>query len=113
MISSHAPPRTFVKSRENLQELSKNSKLLEKFAAFDSVLNAIWYKIRPGNHLSSPTTCTIDLISLRLTHSITDEFISELIPILKKEYPGVDFAYKATTGYHGMILEQIIIMDWS
>ena len=44
MISSHAPPRTFVKSRENLQELSKNSKLLEKFAAFDSVLNAIWFR---------------------------------------------------------------------
>jgi hypothetical protein len=43
----------------------------------------------------------------------TEAIRLELIEILKREYPGVDFTYKETSGYDGKILEKIIIMDWS
>jgi hypothetical protein len=43
----------------------------------------------------------------------TEAIILELIEILKKEYPGVDFTYKETAGYDGTIIERIIIMDYS
>ena len=43
----------------------------------------------------------------------TNNFVEELIDILKKEYPGVDFTYRETVGYNGTILERLIIMDWS
>jgi hypothetical protein len=43
----------------------------------------------------------------------TELIALELIEVLYKEYPGVDFTYKETAGYDGKIIERIIIMDWS
>ena len=119
------PPRTLVKSRENLQAICKSRRQngggcpeLEKYEAFDRILLIIWSEIKPL--FVSYTPISKHVINLHSHHLITyqplvrsQEFTFELIELLKKEYPGVDFTYKETAGYDGNILERVIIMDWS
>lgn len=109
------PPKTLLKSRENLQELFKNPHVfIKKYEIFDRVLSLLWVNIRQTS-LKSPKY----IINLHdpnyFLHgfNFTEEMALELIEILKKEYPGVDFTYKETAGYDGRIIERIIIMDWS
>lgn len=88
-----------------------------KYTIFDKILSIIWGNIRkqisynPSQFkyiikLNEPQYNTYGFV-------YTEEIVLELIEILKKEYPGVDFTYKATAGYDGKIIETIIIMDWS
>jgi len=109
------PPKSLVKSRENLQAISNNPHIIiKKYEIFDRVLSRIWGNI-------SMRTKSPHIINLHDStyysgsggFIFTEEFILELIEILKREYPGVDFTYKETSGYDGKILERIIIMDWS
>ena len=119
------PPRTLVKSRENLQAICKSRRQngsgcpeLEKYEAFDRILLIIWSDIK--QLFVSYTPISKHVINLHSQYLITyqplvrsQEFTFELIELLKKEYPGVDFTYKETAGYDGNILERVIIMDWS
>ena len=107
-----APPKSFVKSRENLQAISNNTNIIIKYEIFDRFLSHIWGNIsmrRKSSHI-------INLLDSRYYSGgfvLTEAIRLELIEILKREYPGVDFTYKETSGYDGKILERIIIMDWS
>ena len=115
------PPKTLLKSRENLQELFKNPHVfIKKYEIFDRVLSLLWNNIRPSplmslNSLKSPKYIINlhDPNYLLSGFDFTEKMALELIEILKKEYPGVDFTYKETAGYDGKIIERIIIMDWS
>ena len=121
------PPKTLLKSRENLQEMFKNPRVfIKKYEIFDRVLSLLWVNIRQSSSYSSspsypsnPSNSVKYIINLRdpryVDHNFdfTEEMALELIEILKKEYPGVDFTYKETAGYDGRIIERIIIMDWS
>jgi hypothetical protein len=123
------PPKSLLKSRENLQELFKNPNTIIKYEKFDKVLSLIWADIRPSplnalnavNALNTlkPLKSPKYIINLHDPRYFDREFhftektALELIEILKKEYPGVDFTYKETAGYDGRIIERIIIMDWS
>lgn len=120
------PPKTLIKSRKNLQEIYKHRPDgLKKYEFFDNVLLTLWIDVKrlllnpPHISLPNPTSHIINLhTSFRksvLPHSIdlTETLITELIEVLKTEYPDVDFTYKETAGYNGKILERIIIMDWS
>jgi hypothetical protein len=122
-----SPPNSLVKSRENLQALFKNgdrlsnSSGIQKYEVFDRILVVLWNNIRqlvhPYNASSVPVSKYI--INLRdpnyysTTFIFTEVIALELIEILKKEYPGVDFTYRETAGYDGKIIEKLIIMDWS
>jgi hypothetical protein len=125
---SHHPPKTLVKSRENLQAISKSKNKtgshyyseIMKYEQFDKCLLVIWDEIKR----SIPGGSTKHIINLHATNyfpqnhggnmvNLTSEIVSEFIEILKKEYPGIDFTYKETAGYDGKIIERIIIMDWS
>ena len=111
------PPKTLLKSRENLQELFKNPHEIIKYEKFDRVLSLLWADIRPSPLKSLKLVKYI--INLHDPRYIDREFYFtekttlELIEILKKEYPGVDFTYKETAGYDGNIIQRVIIMDWS
>jgi hypothetical protein len=125
---SHPPPKTLVKSRENLQAIfqSKNKTGLHfhselmKYEQFDRCLLRLWEELKQ----TIPGGLTKHIINLHAINyfpqnhggnivNLTNEIVSEFIEILKKEYPGIDFTYKETAGYDGKILERIIIMDWS
>ena len=108
------PPKTLIKSRENLQELFKNPHVIIKYEKFDRVLSLIWADLRisPLNSLKS-VKYIINLRDPRYDFDFTEKITLELIEILKKEYPGVDFTYKETAGYDGNIIQRVIIMDWS
>ena len=108
-----APPKSLVKSRENLQAISNNPHIIIKYEIFDRVISDIWHNIRI---MSRKTSHIINLLDSRHYSGgfvLTETIRLELIEILKREYPGVDFTYKETSGYDGKILEKIIIMDWS
>ena len=108
------PPKSLVKSRENLQAISNNPHIIiKKYEIFDRVLSPIWNNITITR--KSPHIINLHNSEYNYPHGFvfTEEFIIELIEILKKEYPGVDFTYKETAGYDGKIIERIIIMDWS
>jgi hypothetical protein len=110
------PPKTLVKSRATLQALSSNSLLLAKYEAFDIIINYLWIRIKAHliNEQVERQYCIHIHNLYRYTNVVfTDVFISELIEVLKEEYPGVDFTYRETSGYDGNILERIIVMDWS
>jgi hypothetical protein len=119
---SHLPPTTLLKSRENLQRISKNKSPtgqysgLLKYQVMDRILLTLWPNIKACIEFGTKTRHIIDLNSRDSAFHgflITEDFVSELIEVLKAEYPGVDFAYKETAGYDGKILERIIVMDWS
>ena len=123
------PPISLVKSRENLQAICKSEKSLgsitgiaeglQKYEQFDKVIRMLWHDIKQilNSYVPQPPKYVIKLHDRHRYNP--DGFvynqvnISELIEILKREYPGVDFTYKETTGYDGKVLESIIIMDWS
>jgi len=121
------PPYSLLKSRENLQELFKNPHVIIKYEKFDRILSLIWADIRPSpfNALNAlnPLKSLKYIINLHdrryfdrdfdRDFDFTEKMVLELIEILKKEYPGVDFTYKETAGYDGRIIERVIIMDWS
>lgn len=115
------PPNSLLKSRENLQELFKNPHVIIKYEIFDRVLSLLWADIRPSFPLMSLNSLKLPkhIINLHDRRCIdrdftfTEEMALELIEILKKEYPGVDFTYKETAGYDGNIIQRVIIMDWS
>jgi hypothetical protein len=110
-----ASPKSLVKSRENLQAISNNPHIIiKKYEIFDRVLSRIWGNIsmtRKSPHIINLHDTTYYSGSERFV--FTEAIRLELIEILKREYPGVDFTYKETSGYDGKILEKIIIMDWS
>jgi hypothetical protein len=115
-----SPPKSLVKSRENLQAIFKNG--ITKYEVFDRILSVLWQKIRQlVNPNINRTNASVSkyIINLRdpnyyaTTFFCTQENALELIEILKKEYLGVDFTYKETAGYDGQIIEKLIIMDWS
>ena len=129
------PPKSLLKSRENLQELFKNPNAIIKYEIFDRVLSRLWGNIRvpsssyssspsfpSSSYSSSPSYPSNSLKYIINLHDpnyllggfdFTEKMALELIEILKKEYPGVDFTYKESAGYDGRILERHIIMDWS
>jgi hypothetical protein len=113
-----SPPKSLVKSRENLQAIFNNPHLMIKYEMFDKVLLLLWENIRPS--LMKPLKSLKHIINLHNLNIgfhqeiiFTEAIILELIEILKKEYPGVDFTYKETTRYDGTIIERVIVMDWS
>lgn len=120
---SRLPPKTLVKSRENLQAISRNKGPngqhptgLLKYQAMDTVVHGLWPSVKPLIEFGHVTKHIIDLNRYAPSFRgfiINEEFVTELIDVLKAEYPGVDFTYKETAGYDGKILERIIIMDWS
>jgi len=102
--------KTFVKSRENLQELSKNGRLLEKYVAFDNVLNYIGHTLQaPFFKKRKEKKFIIDLCQINIPYNT----MSELIEVLKQEYPGVDFTYTSATIQEGMHIAPVFCMDWS
>jgi len=106
------PPKSLVKSRENLQAISNNPHIIIKYEIFDRVLSHIWGNIsitRKSSHIINLHDTMYYLGGFVFTEAIR----LELIEILKREYPGVDFTYKETAGYDGTIIERIIIMDYS
>jgi hypothetical protein len=115
-------PRSLLKSRENLQTIFRNPSGIQKYEVFDRILSVLWNNIRQltNPHITrTPTSLSKYIINLRdpnyysTTFIFTEEIALELIEILKKEYPGVDFTYRETAGYDGKIIEKLIIMDWS
>ena len=116
-----SPPISLLKSRENLQALfSDRSSQLIKYETFDRILSVIWNRLRQTFQFhtgSAPVSkYIINLHDPNYFHNqfiFTDENVLELINILKREYPRVDFTYNQTSGYDGKIIERIIIMDWS
>ena len=114
-------PRTFIKSRETLQAISNDGKELQKYEFFDRILDEIWSEIKkPGEGKTKQVFHLAQILRILGPHSnITnlEAFRLELIEILKKEYQGCDVSYveTKTTGYDGKILivEQLIIIDWS
>ena len=107
-------PKSLIKSRENLQEIFKNPDVIIKYEIFDRVLSLLWGNIRQSSlKLLKYIINLHDPNYFRHGFVFTEEMVLELIEILKKEYPGVDFTYKETAGYDGKVLERIIIMDWS
>ena len=88
-----------------------------KYEIFDKILSIIWGNIRKQISYNPPQFKYIIKLHEPQYNTYgfvyTEEIVLELIEILKKEYPGVDFTYKATAGYDGKIIETIIIMDWS
>ena len=116
-------PNSLVKSRENLQALFKNPHLIIKYQIFDNVLSEVWNNIRQkSQYRTSSVPVTNYIINLHAIRNInygmhgfvlTEVIALELVEILKKEYPGVDFTYRETAGYDGKIIEKLIIMDWS
>jgi hypothetical protein len=112
-------PNCLVKSRENLQAIfnSKSSGII-KYQVFDRILAHTWNGIKQlyFSNKFEAVKYHINLGSPEVvvnTFIFTDTIITELIEVLKKEYPGVDFMYKESSGYDGKILERLIIMDWS
>ena len=125
---SSGPPKTLVKSRKMLQAICKNSittniinEQLIKYEMFDRFLQILWNDIKKliTSTQLQHTNFIINLhknpYSQLLYQGIffTKAIQLELIEILKKEYPEVDFTYNETSGYDGKIIERIIIMDWS
>ena len=120
-----SPPKSLVKSRENLQTLFKNPHVMIKYQIFDNVLSEVWNNIRQltNAHITrTQTSLSKYIINLHAVRNnnygmhgfvLTEAIALELIEVLKKEYPDVDFTYKETAGYDGKIIERIIIMDWS
>ena len=88
---------------------------------FDRILSVLWSNIRQlANPNINRTNTPVSKYIINLhdpnyysTSFSTQENALELIEILKREYPGVDFTYNQTAGYDGQIIEKIIIMDWS
>jgi len=117
------PPNSLLKSRENIQEIFKNPSVMIKYKVFDSVLSEVWNNIQQkSQYRTSSVPVTNYIINLHAIRNInyhmhgfvlTKEIALELIEVLKKEYPGVDFTYRETAGYDGQIIEKLIIMDWS
>jgi len=120
-----SPPNSLVKSRENIQEIFKNPSVMIKYKVFDSVLSEVWNNIEQltNSHITrTQTSLSKYIINLHAVRNInygmhgfvlTEVIALELVEILKKEYPGVDFTYRETAGYDGKIIEKLIIMDWS
>jgi hypothetical protein len=112
----NAPPKTLVKSRENLQAISADRSILIKYEAFDIILQYVWVRIKSlVTGYDVKTQYVINLRDLeRHTQLVsTNTYITECIQVLKEEYPGVDITYRETAGYDGTVLERIIVMDWS
>ena len=116
------PPKTLIKSRKNLQEICNNGPdRIKKYEFFDRVLITLWTDLKRlllTPRIVYPSNISNHIINLqtpafRDTIVLTETLITELIEVLKTEYPDVDFTYKETIGYNGNILERIIIMDWS
>ena len=114
-MSSPYPPKALLKSRENLQAICKNPHEIKKYEIFDRILFVIWTNIRQSPPKSLKYIINLYDPKYLAGYQIifTEAIILELIEILKKEYPGVDFTYKETAGYDGTIIERIIIMDYS
>ena len=114
-MSSPYPPKALLKSRENLQAICKNPHEIMKYETFDKFLFVLWTNIRRSPPISFKYIINLHdtNYSLGYQNMFTEAIILELIEILKKEYPGVDFTYKETAGYDGTIIERIIVMDWS
>jgi len=118
-----APPKTLVKSRANLQAMSAYTLELTKYEAFDIVLAYVWTRIRPLLQGTGVTEYCINLydlerhtsrlVSAQYSNHYSMEYITELMEVLRRDYPGVTFTYRETTGYEGNVLERIILMDWS
>jgi len=107
------PPKSLVKSRKNLQAISKfnnpNNMELLKYEEFDRLLIVLWQDLR---RKITNTQETKHIINLNKTSNYqwlvySGPIAAELIEILKKEYPGVDFAYKEQGS------EKVVVMDWS
>jgi hypothetical protein len=109
------PPNSLLKSRENLQELFKNPHVnIKKYEIFDRILSLLWGNIRQSSLKSLKYIINLHDPNYSLFgFDFTEKMTLELIEILKKEYPGVDFTYKETAGYDGNIIQRVIIMDWS
>jgi hypothetical protein len=111
------PPKTLTKSRENLQALFKNREELAKYQSYDIVINYVWSRLESIMHGRVPYQTqyiiNVNVLEQHTRLASSQEFLTEVIDLLKKEYPGVDFTYKETAGYDGKIIERIIIMDWS
>jgi hypothetical protein len=108
------PPKSLVKSRENLQEIFKNPHVIIKYEIFDRVLSLLWGNIRQSSLKTQKYIINLHHPNyFRHEFDFTEKMVLELIEILKKEYPGVDFTYKETARYDGTIIEKIIVMDWS
>jgi hypothetical protein len=113
-------PRYFIKSRENIQAIYKNREILRKYELFDRILEIVWYDIiKPQNYKTSHTIGILtknnkftNCISLFHGYHVTEEFILELVEILKLEYPGCDVTYSENKE-NGKIVEQLITIDWS
>ena len=109
-------PKCLVKSRENLQAISKNPDVILRYRVFDEILSRLF----AGNIMQGSLKLPKYVINLHDSNNynhyrfvFTEAIVLELIEILKKEYPGVDFTYSETAGYDGKIIEKLIIMDWS
>ena len=118
-----SPPKSLVKSRENLQEIFKNPHVMIKYQIFDNVLSEVWNNIQQKTYHYNQSSVIVNkyivnLHAIRIPNGmhnfvLTEMILLELIEVLKKEYPGVDFTYRETAGYDGKIIEKIIVMDWS
>jgi hypothetical protein len=125
-------PQTFVKSRENLQNLIQNPGILQKYHAFDTIRgllwNEIWTEASRIRHGTLPKTkVSLDLLGLKRRHCTTyaslfpprqtsdeaDAVVLELVGIIRESYPGCNVDYIETKGHMGAVVEQLIVIDLS
>jgi hypothetical protein len=110
----NSPPKTLVKSRESLQAMFSDPAELKRYEALDKMLNYVWVRIQALITAHKvKTEYIINLYDLERHTGPINKYISDVIDVLRREYPGVDFTYKQTSGYEGTVLERLIIMDWS
>jgi hypothetical protein len=116
----NSPPKTLLKSRAQLQAIHADSSHLVKYESFDIVLSYVWVRVKAllqGNNTNTQYIINFYDLERHMGRLVSIEFstayITELMEVLRREYPGVDFTYRETAGYEGNVLERILIMDWS
>ena len=116
------PPKTLVKSRENLQTICNNNNKypygVAKYETYDKILLNLWMELTPlFKQDPPPSKYAIDLLqqahNAQMGFIFTKPTVLEFIEVLKREYPEVGFTYIETPGFNGKMLERIVIMDWS
>ena len=130
--------RSLTKSRSNLRELSKNPSLINKFSAFDQVLQVIEGRISVciNQHKTKYTMSGSDFghttITITTTTATTSfpyqtnkqvsfytelmenrEFRSEFVDVLQREYPDCTIEYTEPRIEDGKIVFPSLSIDWT
>ena len=109
---------SFIKSRETLKALSRQE--LQKYAALDKILFNVFtdiiyldktkyvFNLEPRILGNQP-----EWYNFFPNGIISDGFRLELLEMLKKTYADCDVTYNETLGHGGMVVEQLVTIDWT